>query len=64
MLDGALPAHAHSPARRPPSQQTPSEVGVNVRAESGPLVLPREMVDAPWADNQVADQPDQRRPIG
>eukprot|EP00969_Alexandrium_andersonii_P265831 11748057-Alexandrium_andersonii.AAC.1 len=64
MLDGALSAHAHSPARGPPSEQTPGKVRVNVRAASGPLVLPREAVDAPWADHQVPDQPGQRCPIG
>eukprot|EP00969_Alexandrium_andersonii_P040481 1775102-Alexandrium_andersonii.AAC.1 len=64
MLDGVLPARAHSSACGPPSQQAPGKVRVNVRAESGPLVLPREVVDAPWADDQVPDQPDKRCPIG
>eukprot|EP00969_Alexandrium_andersonii_P031660 1383457-Alexandrium_andersonii.AAC.1 len=31
------------PARGPPSKQTPGKVRVNVCAESGPLVLPREV---------------------
>eukprot|EP00969_Alexandrium_andersonii_P162441 7180308-Alexandrium_andersonii.AAC.1 len=30
------------PARGPPSPQTPDEVRVDARTESGPLVLPRE----------------------
>eukprot|EP00969_Alexandrium_andersonii_P247308 10928786-Alexandrium_andersonii.AAC.1 len=62
MINGALAARAHSPARGPPGQQAPSKVRVNVRAESGPLVLPRKMVHAPGTDNQVANQPDKRCP--
>eukprot|EP00969_Alexandrium_andersonii_P030163 1315147-Alexandrium_andersonii.AAC.1 len=63
MLDGAQSAHAHSTARGPPSQETPGKVRADRRAESGPLVLPRKMVNAPRARDQVPDQPDQRCPI-
>eukprot|EP00969_Alexandrium_andersonii_P047843 2099622-Alexandrium_andersonii.AAC.1 len=41
-LDGVQSAHAHSPARGPPSQQTPGKVRVDVRAESGPFGPPRK----------------------
>eukprot|EP00969_Alexandrium_andersonii_P164330 7263292-Alexandrium_andersonii.AAC.1 len=63
MLNGALAARARPPARGPPGQQAPGEVRVDVRAESGALILPRKMVQAPGADNQVANQSDKRCPI-
>eukprot|EP00969_Alexandrium_andersonii_P025825 1127735-Alexandrium_andersonii.AAC.1 len=63
MLDGALPAHAHSPASGTPGQQTSGKVRAHARSGSSPLVLPREVVDAPRARNQVPDQPDERGPI-
>eukprot|EP00969_Alexandrium_andersonii_P133029 5882594-Alexandrium_andersonii.AAC.1 len=63
MLDGALPAHARPPARGAPGSQTSGKVCVHIRAESGPVVLPREVGDAPRARNQVPDQPDKRGPI-
>eukprot|EP00969_Alexandrium_andersonii_P183635 8113950-Alexandrium_andersonii.AAC.1 len=62
MLYGVVATHAHSPARGPPGQQAPSKVRVDVRAESGPLVLPRKTVHAPGADNQVANQSDKCGP--
>eukprot|EP00969_Alexandrium_andersonii_P056325 2482792-Alexandrium_andersonii.AAC.1 len=63
MLDGVPAPHAHASARRPPSPQAPSKVGVNERAEGGTLTLPRKMVNAPGTDHQVADQPDKSCPI-
>eukprot|EP00969_Alexandrium_andersonii_P151838 6714146-Alexandrium_andersonii.AAC.1 len=63
MLDDAHAPHAHSTARGPPGQETPSEVRVDVCAECGPVVLPREAVDAPRAHDQATDQPDERCPI-
>eukprot|EP00969_Alexandrium_andersonii_P167770 7417202-Alexandrium_andersonii.AAC.1 len=42
--------------------QAPREVGVHVNPEGNPFVLPREMVDAARARDQVPRQPDQRRP--
>eukprot|EP00969_Alexandrium_andersonii_P245152 10834055-Alexandrium_andersonii.AAC.1 len=42
-LNGVQPAHAHPPARGPPSPQAPGEVRVDVRAGSGPFVLSREV---------------------
>eukprot|EP00969_Alexandrium_andersonii_P234456 10351378-Alexandrium_andersonii.AAC.1 len=62
MLDGVQTAHAHSPASGPPGRGTPSEVRIHVSAESGPIALPREAVDAPRAHGQVANQPDQSCP--
>eukprot|EP00969_Alexandrium_andersonii_P207144 9152713-Alexandrium_andersonii.AAC.1 len=63
MLDGVQSTHAHSPACGPPGAQAPSEVRVNVRAESGPLVPPRTKVDAPRAHDQVANQPGKSSPV-
>eukprot|EP00969_Alexandrium_andersonii_P009709 423906-Alexandrium_andersonii.AAC.1 len=63
MLDGVQSTRAHPTARGPPSQQAPVKVRVDVRAESGPFVLPRKMADAPRACDQVPDQPDQRCPF-
>eukprot|EP00975_Prorocentrum_lima_P034588 7270953-Prorocentrum_lima.AAC.1 len=63
MLDGVHPTHAQPPARGPPGMQAPGEVGVHVSTESRPLVLPREVVDAPRAHNQVTDQPDECCPV-
>eukprot|EP00969_Alexandrium_andersonii_P263476 11645321-Alexandrium_andersonii.AAC.1 len=63
MLNGMLAAHAHSPARGTPGQQAPGKVSVDVRAESGPLVLPRKVIHAPGMDEQIADQSDECRPI-
>eukprot|EP00969_Alexandrium_andersonii_P011289 490841-Alexandrium_andersonii.AAC.1 len=65
MLDsvGTADTHTHTTARGSPSVQAPSKVRVHVRPETSPFVLPREVVDAPGARNQVAGQPDQRRPI-
>eukprot|EP00969_Alexandrium_andersonii_P228666 10099804-Alexandrium_andersonii.AAC.1 len=63
MLDGVRTAHAHSPASGHPGQEAPSEVRIDVCAESGPIVLPREVVDAPRAHDQVTDHPDKRRPV-
>eukprot|EP00969_Alexandrium_andersonii_P268768 11878405-Alexandrium_andersonii.AAC.1 len=62
MLDGVGTAHTHTTARGPPSVQTPGKVRVHVHPEASPLVLPREVVDAPGVRDQVAGQPDQRRP--
>eukprot|EP00969_Alexandrium_andersonii_P270789 11968976-Alexandrium_andersonii.AAC.1 len=63
MLGGAHAPHAHPPARGPPGQETPSDVRIDVRAESGPVVLPREAADAPSAHDQVTDQPGERGSI-
>eukprot|EP00969_Alexandrium_andersonii_P140507 6215339-Alexandrium_andersonii.AAC.1 len=63
MLDGVHSPHAHSPARGPPGKKTPREVCVDVSAESRPIVLPREVVDAPRAQDQVSDQPDECCPV-
>eukprot|EP00969_Alexandrium_andersonii_P323087 14275529-Alexandrium_andersonii.AAC.1 len=63
MLDGVHAPHAHSPAREPPGKKAPSEVRVNVSAESRPVVLPREVVDTTRARDQVPDQPDERCPV-
>eukprot|EP00969_Alexandrium_andersonii_P218667 9658529-Alexandrium_andersonii.AAC.1 len=63
MLDGVLSARAHPPASGTPGQQTPGKVRAHIRAESSPLALPREVVDAPRARNQVPDQPGERGPI-
>eukprot|EP00969_Alexandrium_andersonii_P171563 7583436-Alexandrium_andersonii.AAC.1 len=54
---------AHPSARGTPSAQAPSEIGANVHSEGNPFVLPRTMVDAPRAHNQVPRQSDQRRPV-
>eukprot|EP00969_Alexandrium_andersonii_P091215 4027342-Alexandrium_andersonii.AAC.1 len=51
---------AHSPARGPPGQQAPSKIRVNVRAESGPLALPRKRIHAHGTNDQVANQSDKR----
>eukprot|EP00969_Alexandrium_andersonii_P086285 3803953-Alexandrium_andersonii.AAC.1 len=63
MLDGVCATDAHPSARGAPSTQAPSEVSAHVNSEGGPFVLPREVVDAPRANDQVTGQPDQRRPI-
>eukprot|EP00969_Alexandrium_andersonii_P053394 2347301-Alexandrium_andersonii.AAC.1 len=63
MLNGVLAPHAHASARGPPSPQTPNEVSVDKRAECGPFILPRKVVDAPGTDHQIADQSDESRPI-
>eukprot|EP00969_Alexandrium_andersonii_P225928 9976660-Alexandrium_andersonii.AAC.1 len=63
MLNGAQPSHAHPSASGSPSAQAPSNVGSHIRAEGDPIVLPREVVDAPQAHDQVARQPDQGRPL-
>eukprot|EP00969_Alexandrium_andersonii_P221770 9794638-Alexandrium_andersonii.AAC.1 len=51
-LDGMCATHAHPSARRAPRTQAPCEVCVNVNAEAGPFVLPREVVDAAGARDQ------------
>eukprot|EP00969_Alexandrium_andersonii_P240356 10610494-Alexandrium_andersonii.AAC.1 len=43
--------------------QTPSKVCIHVHSEGSPFVLPREVVDAPRAHDQVPGQSDQRRLI-
>eukprot|EP00969_Alexandrium_andersonii_P254022 11227228-Alexandrium_andersonii.AAC.1 len=63
MLDGVHAPRAHSPADGLPGQEAAREVSVDVSGESGPTVLPREVVDAPRAYGQVADQSDQRCPV-
>eukprot|EP00969_Alexandrium_andersonii_P030196 1316763-Alexandrium_andersonii.AAC.1 len=62
MLDGVHAPHAHPPASGPPGKEAPGEVRVDVSVESRPIVLPREMVDAPRARDQVSNQPDERGP--
>eukprot|EP00969_Alexandrium_andersonii_P308730 13645390-Alexandrium_andersonii.AAC.1 len=59
MLDGVHAPHAHSPASGPSGKATSGKVRVDISAESRPVVLPREMVDAPRAHDQVPDQPDE-----
>eukprot|EP00969_Alexandrium_andersonii_P371918 15480557-Alexandrium_andersonii.AAC.1 len=39
-----------------------SKVSIDERAEGGPFILPREVVNAPGTDHQVADQSDESRP--
>eukprot|EP00969_Alexandrium_andersonii_P347014 15341881-Alexandrium_andersonii.AAC.1 len=63
MLNGTLSPNAHPSASGPPSAQTPREERVHARAEGGPIVLPREAVDAPRAHDQVERQPDQSCPV-
>eukprot|EP00969_Alexandrium_andersonii_P347574 15367800-Alexandrium_andersonii.AAC.1 len=63
MLNGVQSSHAHPSAGESPSVQTPSKVRVRIRAEGGPILLPREVVDAPRAHDQVAHQPDQSCPV-
>eukprot|EP00969_Alexandrium_andersonii_P060499 2663443-Alexandrium_andersonii.AAC.1 len=63
MLDGTHAPQAHSPARGPPGKQAPREVSIDVSAESRPIVLPWEVVDAPRAHDQVANQPDECCPV-
>eukprot|EP00969_Alexandrium_andersonii_P023194 1013809-Alexandrium_andersonii.AAC.1 len=63
MLDGTRASDAHPSARGAPSLQAPNEVGVHIHAEGNPCVLPRKMVDAPRAHDQVPRQPDQGRPV-
>eukprot|EP00969_Alexandrium_andersonii_P336514 14875280-Alexandrium_andersonii.AAC.1 len=62
MLNGVCAAHAHPSARGAPRAQAPGEVRVHVNAEASSFVLPREVVDAAGARDQVPSQPDQRRP--
>eukprot|EP00969_Alexandrium_andersonii_P230336 10171997-Alexandrium_andersonii.AAC.1 len=63
MLDGVLASHAHASARRPPSTKTPGKVSVDKHTERGPFILPRETVNAPGPDHQVANQAGQGRPV-
>eukprot|EP00969_Alexandrium_andersonii_P342766 15151884-Alexandrium_andersonii.AAC.1 len=62
MLNGMCASDARPSTRGAPSAQAPGEVGVHVDPEGNPFVLPRKLVDAPRARNQVPRQPDQRRP--
>eukprot|EP00969_Alexandrium_andersonii_P332287 14684212-Alexandrium_andersonii.AAC.1 len=64
MLNGALPTNAHPSTSGSPSAQAPGKVSIHVDEERDPIVLPREMVDAPRAHDQIPRQPDQRCPIG
>eukprot|EP00969_Alexandrium_andersonii_P081588 3596511-Alexandrium_andersonii.AAC.1 len=63
MLDGMCAPDAHPSTCGTPSVQTPSEISVHMHSQGNPFVLPREMVNAPRAHDQVARQPDQRRPV-
>eukprot|EP00969_Alexandrium_andersonii_P007212 314459-Alexandrium_andersonii.AAC.1 len=63
MLYGTLTPHAHASARRPAGPKAPSKASVDERAEGGALILPRERVHAPGTDHQVADNPDEGRPV-
>eukprot|EP00969_Alexandrium_andersonii_P343161 15168556-Alexandrium_andersonii.AAC.1 len=63
MLDGAHAPNTHPSARGSPSTQTPREIRVHVHAERDPVVLPREVVDAPRAHDQAQGQSDQRCPV-
>eukprot|EP00969_Alexandrium_andersonii_P182234 8052890-Alexandrium_andersonii.AAC.1 len=62
MFDGVRAANAHLSACGTPGTQAPSKACAHVHAEGSPLVLPREVVDAPQAHDQVASQSDQRCP--
>eukprot|EP00969_Alexandrium_andersonii_P221561 9785889-Alexandrium_andersonii.AAC.1 len=64
MLNGVLSTNAHPSAGGSPSVQAPGKVTVHVDAERDPIVLPREVVDAPRAPDQIPGQPDQSCPIG
>eukprot|EP00969_Alexandrium_andersonii_P182357 8057696-Alexandrium_andersonii.AAC.1 len=63
MLDGTHAPNAHPSACGAASMQTPSKARMHINAERNPLVLPREVGDAPRALDQVPGQPDQRGPI-
>eukprot|EP00969_Alexandrium_andersonii_P109856 4846678-Alexandrium_andersonii.AAC.1 len=52
MLYRVLTAHAHSSARRPAGRKTTRKVSVDIRADSSPLILPREVVHAPRASDE------------
>eukprot|EP00969_Alexandrium_andersonii_P121347 5364041-Alexandrium_andersonii.AAC.1 len=62
MLDGTCAPDAHPSACGTPSVHTPSKVRAHINSQGNPFVPPRRMVDAPRAHDQVARQPDQRRP--
>eukprot|EP00969_Alexandrium_andersonii_P254692 11257570-Alexandrium_andersonii.AAC.1 len=63
MLHSAQAAHAHPSARGPPSGKAPGEVGVYVRPNRLPGILPGEAIHCSRAPEEVARQPEERGPI-
>eukprot|EP00969_Alexandrium_andersonii_P000394 17415-Alexandrium_andersonii.AAC.1 len=63
MLNGVRAPNARPSACGAPSMRAPGKVRAHIHSERDPFVLPREVVDALWAHDQVPIQPDQHRPI-
>eukprot|EP00969_Alexandrium_andersonii_P129440 5720192-Alexandrium_andersonii.AAC.1 len=61
MLDCVLAAHAHAIARRPVGVKASRKIRVDVRADGHAITLPRKMVNASRALDEVSGKAHKRR---
>eukprot|EP00969_Alexandrium_andersonii_P022605 988931-Alexandrium_andersonii.AAC.1 len=63
MLQPTQAARAHPSAGGTPGGEAPSEVGVHIRPDRLPGILPGEVIHRSRAPEEVASQSEERRPV-